>query len=287
MHIDKFELVWRTIPLTSCSSEDLEGCILPAMKFKPRVLSVNVLKSKVLNFDTDPIFSCESLEDVLLWLDVDDNGYLIIAPTSVHLPFLKKIHLIFVTLGDDFVNKLFMGCPVLEELSLSDCDLKVSKISSSTLKKLFLMNNIHEKSWEIYTPSLVNLEISKYGLLEGISLNKMASLLNARIRSRTLFENNFTNSEPKFLGFLSNVTKLDLARTDAQLKVLFLNISVFKLVIYIHAVSLCRKTFLRLRNIIWGRSWFLGCVKSIALLNSVKHQAIQVFHFIFAHGFFL
>lgn len=47
---------------------------------------------------------------------------------SVHLPFLKKLRLIRVIVNDDFVDKNFFGCPILEKLLLHDCILNVNKI---------------------------------------------------------------------------------------------------------------------------------------------------------------
>ncbi|KAI3768951.1 hypothetical protein L6452_00047 [Arctium lappa] len=61
-------------------------------------------------------------------------------PSRISFPRLKILHLSLVTLSnDDSTEKLFSGCPVLEELVLLDCEwmnLKNIAISSSTLKSL-------------------------------------------------------------------------------------------------------------------------------------------------------
>lgn len=68
-------------------------------------------------------------------------------PSHVSFPCLKTLHMSFVRfMHDDFTEKLFSGCPALEELSLSDCrwiNLKSIAISSSTLKSLSIRDLTH------------------------------------------------------------------------------------------------------------------------------------------------
>ncbi|XP_078154150.1 F-box/FBD/LRR-repeat protein At1g16930-like [Carex rostrata] len=126
-NLEKFKLVWYED--TNCASFNsgvLESCIFQAMKFKPRVFFfffLSVHTQELLRFGTDSIFTCESLHDVVVENNLKD-GYLEIAPSSVHLLCLKKSYLTHITVNDDFKDKLFVGCPILEELFLRDCSLE-------------------------------------------------------------------------------------------------------------------------------------------------------------------
>lgn len=61
-------------------------------------------------------------------------------PSFIHFPCLKTLYLSLVTFANDgSTQKLFSGCPVLEELALVDCEwfnIKNITISSPTLKWL-------------------------------------------------------------------------------------------------------------------------------------------------------
>ncbi|CAN6237425.1 unnamed protein product [Urochloa humidicola] len=100
-----------------------------------RVLEINLGSIDRLFQLPDCVFSCTTLEEFNLTATADRKE--IIAPMSVCLPYLKKLHLQFVKFQDpSVVEKLNSGCPALEELSLSWCRLGSFKISSDTLKIL-------------------------------------------------------------------------------------------------------------------------------------------------------
>ncbi|CAN6246820.1 unnamed protein product [Urochloa humidicola] len=99
------------------------------------VLEINLGYRDCLFELPDRIFSCATLEEFNLTATAERNE--IIAPRSVCLPCLKKLHLKFVRFQDpSVVEKLNSGCPALEDLSLSRCLLGSFKISSDTLKIL-------------------------------------------------------------------------------------------------------------------------------------------------------
>jgi hypothetical protein len=52
------------------------------------------------------------LEEVLVVLDGREIDFEV-APESVHLPCIRKLHLTFVTVNDGFVDKIFLGCPII------------------------------------------------------------------------------------------------------------------------------------------------------------------------------
>ncbi|KAL7589320.1 hypothetical protein Lser_V15G39568 [Lactuca serriola] len=65
--------------------------------------------------------------------------------SHVSFPCLKTLHLSVKFPNDDFTEKLFSGCPVLEELVLFYCcfmNLKNVTISSSTLKRLKIHDQV-------------------------------------------------------------------------------------------------------------------------------------------------
>ncbi|KAI3509992.1 hypothetical protein L1887_25518 [Cichorium endivia] len=68
-------------------------------------------------------------------------------PSDVSFPCLITLHLVNVGfLNDDDVNRLFSGCPVLENLFLEDCQcfyLENIVISSSTLKSLTIHDHFY------------------------------------------------------------------------------------------------------------------------------------------------
>ncbi|KAI3753927.1 hypothetical protein L2E82_25992 [Cichorium intybus] len=87
------------------------------------------------------IFDSTSLVSLKIRMNWD-----ILLPSHVSFPCLKTLHLSFLWfLHDDFTEKIFPGCPALEELVLFKCCFRNSKntvISSSTLKNL----TIHDLS---------------------------------------------------------------------------------------------------------------------------------------------
>ncbi|KAI3509991.1 hypothetical protein L1887_25517 [Cichorium endivia] len=113
-------------------------------------------------------------------------------PSCISFPCLKTLHLLSVVFpNNDHAEKLFLGCPVLEELVLSDnwMNLKNIVISSSTLKSLKI------KDWEPFPPlydptsackikidaaNLTNFDYT--GVLENeFLLNNVSSLVKACI----------------------------------------------------------------------------------------------------------
>ncbi|XP_059650267.1 F-box/FBD/LRR-repeat protein At3g26920-like [Cornus florida] len=85
---------------------------------------------------------------------------------------------------DESINGLFSGCPMLEELSIKECELKnisVFNISSTALKSLII------DCWSkggyklvLHTPNLQDLEYEDR-VAEGYALNKLNAFVNANI----------------------------------------------------------------------------------------------------------
>lgn len=179
--LDKFKLHWFNGSMDYYyAPKSVIDLISHALKFKPRVLSVKFRLKNYENSNIDSIFTCASLEDVLLNYNYDLDKF---APNSINLPCLKKLELKVLYIGNDFLNKLFLGCPVLEELSLCDCRLYFDRIDSNTLKKLTILDCYQEakvQKLEIFTPGLLYLEITKC-MTTNVSVRNMPSIVNARI----------------------------------------------------------------------------------------------------------
>ncbi|XP_047048873.1 F-box protein At4g22280-like [Lolium rigidum] len=130
---------------------------------------------------------------------------------------LKILNLRCVSTTALFIEKLFSGCPVLEELSMVDCRVFATKFSSSTLKKLTFISHtphgedcVHDdfEDLVIDTPSLVSLHLEDLPLLNPCLVN-VSSVVNASFR---LDEESFLSSDVNcnIISALSNVTKLKL-----------------------------------------------------------------------------
>ena len=106
------------------------------------------------------VFSCATLEEFNLLATTAMES---IAPRSVCLPCLKKLHLHFVHFDDPSVaEKINSGCPALEDLSLSECSLGSFKISSDTLKILSI-TNCNSEELHVSAPNLCSLRLTVSG----------------------------------------------------------------------------------------------------------------------------
>ena len=132
-HVDKFEKFVKSALQNREASDPSHFILFLTTK---DCVSCNgaVRDNKLLN--SNEIFTCASLQEVFLFNIGDRN--MEIAPNSVHLPHLKVLYLTYVEVNDDFLDKLFLGCPIVEEVALYGCILKASRISSGRLKRLTL-----------------------------------------------------------------------------------------------------------------------------------------------------
>ncbi|KAJ3701097.1 hypothetical protein LUZ61_004802 [Rhynchospora tenuis] len=78
------------------------------------------------------VFSCASLVDASLGYSVKSVHNIKV----INLPFLKRLSLKGTHINQDFVDKLFCGCPVLECLNLERCRRDFSTLNSQNLKYL-------------------------------------------------------------------------------------------------------------------------------------------------------
>ncbi|KAI3909413.1 hypothetical protein MKW92_046828 [Papaver armeniacum] len=126
-------------------------------------------------------FTCDSL----VVLDLEYSGILNL-PNTISFPRIKILRLTYI----DFVNenltgKLFSNCPILEELSLFDCDFhnfKVLCITSSTLKHLSIINcRLLHQTLKVFAPNLLTIKYAA-DLPGDFVLDSFQSLVEADIQ---------------------------------------------------------------------------------------------------------
>ncbi|KAJ3706136.1 hypothetical protein LUZ61_009841 [Rhynchospora tenuis] len=237
------------------------GWLHRATLLMPRVISVDIPYCYGLYPDLDfpdSVFSCASLEKLELFY-FSDSGPPYLIQNSIALASLKTLVLYYLSLNDDFVQKLLLGCPVLENLKLWRCDLEISDISSNVLKEFTLDYCQHFQPMRICCPGLVSLSIiSSMDTIGFIWLENMASLVNASINfsGRYCYEYNVDDHDrpnSKIFSGLSDVTNLELyfwLLPELKLKELWKDI------------SNC-KTFYNLKNLDFG-AW--NMVKDFSLV---------------------
>ncbi|KAM0852343.1 hypothetical protein ACQ4PT_051823 [Festuca glaucescens] len=159
------------------------------------------------------VFNCATLEEMIMSaLTVRQ----VVAPKTVCLPRLKKMHLRYMQLSDPSVaDKLTSGCLALEELDLSRCSLGVFRISSDTVKTLSVTAcdylEIH-----VSAPSIASLKLSVAGR---VKLDAMPSLLHAWVNVCGDGLNPHAMADiHDFLDALCNAQHLELFRFDSLLK---------------------------------------------------------------------
>lgn len=122
---------------------------------------------------------------------------------------LERLRLYNLSLDSNFAELLCSGCLVLEDLELKICDNYFQGITSPTLKKLVIdcCSNYTSHPLVITAPSLTYLSLRYYQ--NGISVDKMASLVKASIHI-TESQTFPLKTQRSLLGSLFNVTSLEL-----------------------------------------------------------------------------
>jgi hypothetical protein len=127
---------------------------------------------------------------------------------------LKRLHLHYMYLDSQFGDMLFSGCPVLEDLDLTDCNNDFQEIKSRTLKKLVIerCGNPTGDPVVITAPRVADLQlcISSDCYSNGILICETASLAKASIDLLCLGETFSLKHQRRLLGNLCNVPDLHL-----------------------------------------------------------------------------
>ncbi|XP_052621149.1 F-box/LRR-repeat protein At4g14096-like [Lactuca sativa] len=154
-------------------------------------------------------------------------------PSHISLPCLKTLHLSIVEfLDDDYAEKLFSGCPVLENLVLSDCMwmyLENILISSPSLKNLIIndkslfgpLDDFGGCKIKIDAENLTNFEYTGY-LSNEILLNNTSYLVKAciHVSPPPIWEKEVACRVVELLKQLQNVISLRLSNCTMEVKFL-------------------------------------------------------------------
>lgn len=131
--------------------------------------------------------------------------------TSAHL---RTLNLSGVSITDILIERLFSGCPALEDLAMTDCQFHATKFSSATLKNLIITSRSigaydFDDDFEdlvIDAPNLMSLHLEDLPFLSPCLVN-VSSLVTASI---SLEEESFSSFGAKYsiFGALSNAEML-------------------------------------------------------------------------------
>ncbi|KAJ1691742.1 hypothetical protein LUZ63_015897 [Rhynchospora breviuscula] len=133
----------------------IQSCIGYALKHNLQWLKIDY---ELLGPPPLGVFTCASLVDVSLF---SFFSYSIRAQGNsidvINLPCLRRLYLRGFILYQDFVNKLFSGCPVLGFLHLENCEMNFSTMNTQSLKylKVVCSPKCH-KALEKRTGQLIN-----------------------------------------------------------------------------------------------------------------------------------
>ncbi|XP_078170463.1 F-box/LRR-repeat protein At4g14103-like isoform X1 [Carex rostrata] len=204
--VNKFQLFFNSnfyLPWTQAFAD----CIGDVMKLNPRECLVSVGPCKNLKLNANLIFTCTSLIHLQLRFSTKVDLEL----NLVNLPCLKTLHLKRVGTNENFLKKLLLGCPVLEELVLERSVFNIIEICSNTLKKLVLCGCCLEVRIHISisTPNLLYLNID-VGTWDILLLN-LPLLVDATIFPFLHYLDEYATWGPKLFQSLSNVESLWLS----------------------------------------------------------------------------
>ncbi|KAJ4796266.1 F-box/RNI-like/FBD-like domains-containing protein [Rhynchospora pubera] len=216
--LDTFRLYWLTHKRTGdtysmknrqiCAS-NISSWIFSALSCKP--LTISLVLHGFANLKLPhALFTCASLEQLELGL-YDCNNEEVIGTKYVNLPSLKKLELAGLTVNDPVMQMILSGCPLLEELCLSVCSLKLSEMRSDLLRSLTIRQCQGSGVVEIFMPSLISLHLKNPGRLGTIlSLKNTPSLVKVFVFSNYFQGYSFSAAEFEFFTCLTSATDLKL-----------------------------------------------------------------------------
>uniref|UniRef100_A0A0E0AQU1 F-box domain-containing protein n=1 Tax=Oryza glumipatula TaxID=40148 RepID=A0A0E0AQU1_9ORYZ len=172
--------------------------------------NANMWVGYALRRNVHELHICEHYSE---YFDLDHSSFI-----SSHLKILRLRN---VTISDLFIEKLFSGCPALQDLVMIDCCVYATRFSSTSLKNLTFISHspdngdsVHDDYKDLVTdtPSLVSLHLECLPFLAPCLVN-VSSVAKAYIR---LDDMSFPCFDTKYniLSGLSNVTKLKLLNEE-------------------------------------------------------------------------
>jgi hypothetical protein len=127
--LDNFKLIWQSRPPRNHGV--VQECINHAVACMPRVIYIQ-METHQFSMLPYSLFNCGSVKEMsLLYGCASDLIYTSKPqPKSINLPSLRKLDISYIFLRNDWIKAFILGCPVLEELTLSFCRLMFIEINS-------------------------------------------------------------------------------------------------------------------------------------------------------------
>ncbi|XP_044442922.1 FBD-associated F-box protein At5g18780 [Triticum aestivum] len=156
---------------------------------------------------------CHALRSNVQVLGIVHHGEILTIGNAFTSSYLKRLHLRNFDVDDWFVEKLFSGCPNLEELELICCFVNIIKFSSTKLQRLTVTTTddrsiscLGFEDMVIDMPKLVSLDIKEVPD-RNLYFVDVSSLETASV---CIDESSFASSQVdcNVLSALSNVTSL-------------------------------------------------------------------------------
>ncbi|XP_047073438.1 putative F-box/LRR-repeat protein At3g59170 [Lolium rigidum] len=182
-------------------------------KFWLRIIFGNVYPDNVMDYCQIRPWVCHALRCNTQVLGIVHDGELLTISNAFTSSNLKRLHLCKFEVDDWFVEKLFSGCPKLEELELICCFVNIVMLSSAKLKRLTVTTSddrsvacLGYEDLVIDMPNLVSLDIKEIPDRNPYFLN-LSSLDTASVCLTTV---SFKDSDVdcNVLSALSNATSL-------------------------------------------------------------------------------
>ncbi|XP_026416571.1 F-box/LRR-repeat protein At4g14103-like [Papaver somniferum] len=191
------------------------------IKRKVEEFYLHMIYSRI--FCTIPLsfFTCDSLTLLDLRCNEDGVGKFIIPknPNTVYFPKLKILQLQSLQFLDEITStrKFFSNCPILEELSLTDCEMSERLcIANPTLKHLVITHcRLLESTVEIYAPNLLTISYIAEPA-EDYLLSIFPSLVEANIKIDTEDFSQYDHPIEVFVKIFENLSSAKLLRICAD-----------------------------------------------------------------------
>ncbi|XP_078168873.1 F-box/FBD/LRR-repeat protein At1g16930-like [Carex rostrata] len=171
--LDKFKLRWHSYKKRS-NHGIVEEFISHAVTCMPQLIYIYIRNNPIFKLP-DSLLNCASVKEMSLVV-----GYSLFKsqPKSIDLPSLQKLEIGDTSINDDLIEMFLLGCPVLEELALTHCQLMFKEINSNVLKKLTIKKCLlRTTSFTLKNASsLVTIDLDKFSAY--YQLNLLAGLPN-------------------------------------------------------------------------------------------------------------
>ncbi|KAJ4784251.1 F-box/RNI-like/FBD-like domains-containing protein [Rhynchospora pubera] len=204
-HVHTFLLDCTESVPDTLSGMTIRPWIRYAIKHNLQVLNIHFTTNSNFHLPSE-LFTCPSLEDVTI------SGIGCITPPKIiNLPSLRRLLLKMVGINQDFMSKLLCGCPVLEDLHVKGGSLKVSNITSQSLKHLTIIRACPKGPIELIdTRNLMSFHWTMHAFcLKKEFILNMPSLSEACIEF-DFYPHKADDTKGSILCSLFHVTRLEL-----------------------------------------------------------------------------